>query len=529
MNTWQEFLAHPLRHPTIPYVALAGYRLGQEIPRPASRFDVTAYGARGDGRHDDTVAINTAVSAAGRSGGGCVYMPPGRYVLSDIVRICHDGVVLRGAGSGLTTLTWQSPLQDLFGVSKSRYGGGSSAWSWSGGLIWVCGAARLRRILAGIADGDWPREGWLDRGEVVQQHLAAVSAPARRGDCTLTVDSPRGLQPYQRVILLWGAGERHSLLKHIAGDVEGADSYPWKEKRKLLSYLPYTWPVQIERVEGREISLRQPLPLDIREEWRVRLVAPDDPVSGVGVEGLTVSLPQRRMEKHLDDRGYNGVTFQCAWDCWCSDVAFEGGENGLILVSSKSVTAQDVTVLGSNRHHSFACREQSHDNLFTRFQILLGGEPGGGRFHHGINVEALSSGNVWSKGKMAAGTFDSHRGLPFGNVRTDIEVCNDGWMSGSGDAGPRYGARFAHWNITVTNGRAKGMKIDTMAPRSLTAGVSGVDGDTTPEEPDYDGDISAVFEPSCPDGPAGRDLHAAQRQLTTDRNAENHEDTVRFR
>ncbi|MFD3620625.1 glycosyl hydrolase family 28-related protein [Streptomyces sp. NPDC058676] len=529
MDTWQEFLADPLQHPVIPYVALAGYRLGRDIPRPAPRFDVTDYGARGDGRHDDTAAINAAVFAAGRAGGGCVAIPPGRYVLSDVIRVCHDDVVLRGAGSSLTILTWRRPLQDLLGVSKSRFGGDSSAWSWSGGLIWVCGAARLRRVLAGISAGDWPREGWLDRGEAAQHHLAAVSAPARRGDSVLTVDSTRCLRPDQRVILLWSAGERHSLLRHIAGDVEGAHSYPWEEKRKLLSYLPYAWPVQIERVEDGHILLRQPLPLDIREEWRVRLVTPDDPITGVGVEGMTISLPQGRMERHLQDRGYNGIAFQCAWDCWCSDVVFDGGENGLILVSSKSVTAREVTVSGVNRHHSFACREQSHDNLFTRFQILLGDEAGSGPFHHGINVEALSSGNVWSKGRMAAGTFDSHRGLPFGNVRTDIEVCNDGWMSGSGDAGPRYGARFAHWNITVTNGRAKGMKIDNMAPRSLTAGVSGADADTTPEDPDYSGDIFALLEPSCPDGPAGRDLHAAQRQLTIDRNGENHENPVRFR
>ena len=55
-----------------------------------------AWGAYGDGVHDDTVAIQSALTAAGSSGGGIVYMPAGKYRLSNTLDI-PGGVELRGA------------------------------------------------------------------------------------------------------------------------------------------------------------------------------------------------------------------------------------------------------------------------------------------------------------------------------------------------------------------------------------------------------------------------------------------------
>ncbi|MDX2825671.1 hypothetical protein PV416_32525 [Streptomyces ipomoeae] len=55
-----------------------------------------------------------------------------------------------------------------------------------------------------------------------------------------------------------------------------------------------------------------------------------------------------------------------------------------------------------------------------------------------------SSYNVRSGGDMRMGTFDSHSGLPFANVRTDITVNDNGRHGGDANAGPLFGARFTH-------------------------------------------------------------------------------------
>ena len=43
-------------------------------------YDVTEYGAVGDGRALDTAAINKTIETAAAEGGGTVYFPPGKYL-----------------------------------------------------------------------------------------------------------------------------------------------------------------------------------------------------------------------------------------------------------------------------------------------------------------------------------------------------------------------------------------------------------------------------------------------------------------
>lgn len=516
---WSDFVAEPFAHPLIPYIGSAGYRLGAPIPDVGDGLSVHEFGARGDGRHDDAGPINQAIAEVGAAGGGVVRIPPGRYAVGDIIRVGDSNVVLRGAGSGNTVLTWATPLEDLVGPSRSRYGSDSSAWAWSGGLLWVCPTERLMRLLDGIRRGRWPWEGWDDRADAGPVPVARVTGGARRGDRRFSVDTVDNLLPGQRVLLRWNDCDEHSLLRHICGDVPAASTYHWDGRTKLLSYLPFTWPATVQACGEGQVTLSQPLPIDIRDEWRVSLATPRHVVTDVGVEGLTIELPPDRMSVHLQDRGFNGLAFQCAWDCWSRDVVVTGGENGILLISSKSVTVSHTRVQGVSRHHSYVCREQSHDNLFTDFEIVRNDGERPSVFHHGINVEGLSSGNVWTRGRMEAGTFDSHRGLPFGNVRTDIDIFNDGFMSGSPDAGPRYGARFAHWNVRVLNGRADGILIGGTAPRSATVGVSGLTGREIVSRAvldDLEGDpesVSVADESIIEQIP---DLYRAQRRLATE-------------
>ncbi len=55
-----------------------------------------AWGAYGDGIHDDTAAIQSALTAAGGNGGGVVYVPAGKYKLTDTL-VIPGGAELRGS------------------------------------------------------------------------------------------------------------------------------------------------------------------------------------------------------------------------------------------------------------------------------------------------------------------------------------------------------------------------------------------------------------------------------------------------
>jgi len=70
-------------------------RVERARSKPAVRFHVGAFGAKGDGLTDDTKPIEKAVAAASARGGGTVCFAPGDYVVSRPLRV-PPGVDLRG-------------------------------------------------------------------------------------------------------------------------------------------------------------------------------------------------------------------------------------------------------------------------------------------------------------------------------------------------------------------------------------------------------------------------------------------------
>ncbi|WHT19253.1 glycosyl hydrolase family 28-related protein [Crossiella sp. CA-258035] len=511
---WQEYVRNPHNHPQVPDVSFAGYRTGERWPNVPVRANVLRYGAVRDGSADASAAINAAIVDVGRRGGGAVLLPAGTYRIDHIIQLGYDNVVLRGEGSGRTTLYATRSLEEVVGINRSRYGSENSAWSWAGGLVWVSHRDRHRPLIEAIKAKKWPLEGWLgNEGEGIRT-LTTVTAPAARGGFTLTVADGKALHAGQRVLVQIDDDAGYGLLRHMCGDGPGTAEYVWSNKDKLLSYRPFQWPVRITRVRGNQVTLEQPLPVDARLAWKPRLTTFAPPITGAGVEGLTIRMVKTVRPKHLLDKGYNGLAFQCAWDCWADDVTVVDSDNGFLLVATKGVTLSRTSVAGRGQHHSYACREQAHDNLVENFRIGKFTEPPTpGSGHHGINVEGLSCGNVWSKGVMEAGTFDTHRGLPFANVRTEVSVFNDGNHGGSANAGPLYGARFTHWNVTVTNGRAGCVKIDHVAPYSATVGISEVTEFGQIDKPDFTGPLNSRIESYGNPAVNPPNLHRAQREL----------------
>jgi hypothetical protein len=106
------------------------------------------------------------------------------------------------------------------------------------------------------------------------------------------------------------------------------------------------------------------------------------------------------------------------------------------------------------------------------------------------------------------GTFDSHRALPFDSVRTAITVTNNGRTGGAGDAGPRWGARFCHWNIEVLDATSHAIRLEEHAPLSAMVGVRGTNGPTDHPK-DFTGELSTVVD-SLDEPVAPANLYQAQ-------------------
>jgi hypothetical protein len=87
---------------TVPLVGLTRVEDALAAP-PPTVYDVTTYGAQGDGTTDDSNAIQAAIDAANARGGGTIVFPAGAFRVTRAITI-YSRIVFRGAGMGATTI-----------------------------------------------------------------------------------------------------------------------------------------------------------------------------------------------------------------------------------------------------------------------------------------------------------------------------------------------------------------------------------------------------------------------------------------
>jgi len=377
-----------------------------------------------------------------------VWIPSGTYQISDVLLLSQPGVVLRGEGPDKTILSFTQPLSKCLDFMS-----GGSVASWYGGLIWVEPNGPIR-----YANPEDPKES------------VEVVKPARMGDFTVEVDpgSVARLTPFigKMVQMTW-SGDK-SFFMHIAG-------HPSMEKALEKPYdafssgtLRFHWANQIERIQGSTVTFKKPLRLDIQAPWKVVIGVDRGYLTGVGVEEFTMQFPMTPKAAHLRDPGWNGVMFRRTAHCWVKNVTVVNADNGMMFGAEAVNCSVDGFILkGRPNHHGTMTRGSSHDNMVQNFRIES--QP-----HHGINTEA-SSGNVWRKGVMLHGTFDSHCDFSFDSVRTDITVNNTGNPGGAGGAGPFVGRRMVSWNVKVTNGKGEWIAQPAIFPNGAIVGIQGAE------------------------------------------------------
>jgi len=86
--------------------------------RPGPVFNVSAFGAKGDGTTDDSAAILAAVSARQALGQGTVYFPEGIYVLSTAITLVSGDTLHGTKGSVIKTNSSNATIGTDFNESS---------------------------------------------------------------------------------------------------------------------------------------------------------------------------------------------------------------------------------------------------------------------------------------------------------------------------------------------------------------------------------------------------------------------------
>ena len=332
-----ELWSPPSRLPDFSY---AGYRRGEkEIPRRAVDVSVKDFGARGDGRTDDTAAFQKAIA---ESAGKVIFVPRGNYRITDFLTIAASGTVLRGAGPTRSVFVFPKPLDSVkpnWGATTS--GKRTSNYSWSGGYVRIVGQSSDRK-------------------------LADVSSPAKRGDQSLAVSDPSKFQAGEDYELRMSDAGNRSLTKHLyAGDAGPISNL--KNIRECLVF-------RVSRLDAaaKRIHFDRPLRTDVRAEWRPHLVAAKCSVEECGIEELGFAFPKTPYQGHFTELGFNAVDLRDVRHCWVRNIRIHNADSGVFVRGvNNTLTGLHITsarTIEKSRkatgHHGVTLGGQ--DNLLTR-------------------------------------------------------------------------------------------------------------------------------------------------------------------
>ena len=455
----------------LPDFSYAGYHCGESpLPDVAPGVSVKKFGARGDGVTDDTQAFLDALAAVKN---GAIEIPPGRYVITNILEIKRSGVVLRGAGTDKTILFFPTPLQTIKpDWSATTTGLKTSNYSWAGGFVWF-------------------------KGNLGEHFLADIIAEARRGENTLNLATTENLRVGQRIEIFEKDNADNSLAAYLYSGDPGNTT-------NLLGSTVASLVVRITKIDGKQIYFDRPLRFAMKLPWHPQIRSFKPTVSESGVENLRFEFPNTPYAGHFKEAGYNAVAFDGVADCWARNLLITNADSGIFPngcfctienVIFESIRKPDAALHCTGHHGvNFA----GEDNLFTDFDFRT-------RFIHDISVDHCASGNVSADGKGIDVCFDHHNRAPSENLFTDIDAGAGTrlWTCGGGAAlGKHCAARGTFWNIRA----AKPQKYPPAAfgPASMNFVALQTD---LPSEKNLTG---RWFEAIPPNQVVPQDIHAAQ-------------------
>ncbi len=431
--------------------SFAGYRWGEEAPpRPGATLDVRDFGAVPSDGKDDTTAILTALAAAHQMPGLVVLeLPPGRFIVRDILRITRSHFILRGAGSdvGGTVLAIPVALKDLRrprsldelqeylirGDKRDKVSGDIfSVYSWAGGFIWP--QVPGKRVYPYLAERDAPPD------------VLARALTGRRGGHMIGVDDAVDLAVGDAVRIEWynTEGERGSLLAHLyMSEKVPIGARHWENPTRALIFQDVT----ITAIDGDRVTIKEPLLHDLRPAWGTVLTR-TPLLEEVGIEDLRIEFPKTRYAGHHIESGYNAIYLTSLRHAWVRDVAIVNADSAILSDDVSQTTIEDVEVTGRPLHYGIHIGRTS-GVLARRIRIAASAQ-------HPLSFNTYAKASVFTDVDLLVDArLDQHRGSNhqnlFDNIRI-IEASSKPKIFKRGGASywrPTHGAFNTLWNIQI--------------------------------------------------------------------------------
>ena len=447
----------------LPNFSFAGYKNGlEEIPvSQGVVVHVNDYGAVADDNVDDSKAVLKAIAHANSLADPVIIrFAPGRYQISDVLRIERSDIVLQGAGPGEggTTLYFPRPLMQvdksdsqtelrtyLRALDKRQKEPDQNLdeffteYSWSGGFIWV------------EKPGTRPA-AYLEEYDPEIEVLAQGQS-GTRGTQSITVADAANLSEGDVVQLQWlnREGPKAGIIRSLYGsEADTAGSHHWTFPERPL----VRQSTRILSLQGNTVTLADPLLHDVSDSIPAQ-IAKWSHLERVGIEDLHFEFPQSPWFGHHMERGYNAVYLTSAYDSWARNIRISNADSGFLTYNSANITYRDIVADGARKAHYAVHMGNVHNVLAERVTVL-------NPVVHSLTFNTQSTKCVYKDSQVfTSPVLDQHAGSNhqnlFDNVTLHVSATNtaDGPVipvfdgSGAPYWQPGHGAFNTTWNLKV--------------------------------------------------------------------------------
>jgi hypothetical protein len=461
--------------PILPTFSYAGYHYGErglplDAELPSTVFDVTKppFNAVPNDNISDKAAIQSAIAAAEANGGGVVFFPPGRFIISDeadkneVIYINRSNIVIKGSGSG-------PGGTELYQKAFSEETQPGNDWT-------VPYLFQFRPRNRGV------------------QEIAKITADARRETFSVEVDDVSKLSVGKWVQLELNDNSPEliasELFPYTKDDLHQGNTTKIVTEGVLVKELH-----KIKTIEGNKVTFEEPLHKTIESKYNWVLNAYNI-IEEVGMQDLKFTggfiykhlhhqapqelFPGERVggpNAFISSSGWSGVQFVNVVNGWLKNIEFSQMSQAAQFKLSGYCTALDIKYTGNPGHNFISTNSATGCFLGNVNDETVG-------VWHGSGLNSQSIGNViWRNNNPTNGSsgMEVHASQPRSNL---FDVCKGGFffqMGGSTAALPNHLRHLVLWNFEGTSYQANDVKSwrpnnETQYSKFLMPIISGLKG-----------------------------------------------------
>lgn len=424
---YSDYLKNP-NNSILTDFSYAGYHYGEkEIPSLPIKVNVKDKGILPNTGADLTVSIQNLIDEVGKSGGGVIYFPKGKYCVNmdttrvQFLKIDYDNVVLRGESDAIDGTViyngsnliqekinpWISPFVIRFGYKIQTT---EKFW----------GVKPIKPIIRLQQSGSAADPG--SDGSILEAPiLTSITKNSKKGSKIIEVVSTKNIKAGDVIVIaMYNTTLDGNLIQDILSYSQQDITSDLVSARQAGTeqVASFQYLIEVESVSAPNIViLKQPLRRDIQLKYKPAIAAAPM-IREVGIENMRFESAWKGIYLHhgggkysprlskIMDYGWNAVNFCRVAHGWMRNVTIDNYTNPVYLQDCRNVTMENIKTSGHNGHCGIKIYVHACDNLIKNVHFEA-------NYTHMLSGEGNAYGNVFSRidydfKDSLPGDFDFH-------------------------------------------------------------------------------------------------------------------------